>query len=63
MATWWFQDAPTLLAVLDEELVCRQAALGWSKGLGPTSEGGGSAVPLSGMFLLDHTVGLAGVLP
>ena len=59
MATRWFQDAPTLLAVLDEDLVCRQASLGWRKRLGPTVEGGGLAVPLSEMFLLDHAAGLA----
>jgi len=59
MATWWFQHAPTLLAVLDEDLVCRQASLGWRKRLGLTSEGGGLAVPLSEMFLLDHAAGLA----
>jgi PAS domain S-box-containing protein len=59
MAAWWFQDAPTLLAVLDEDLVCRQASLAWRKRLGPTSEGGGLVVPLSEMFLLDHAAGLA----
>ena len=59
MATWWFQDAPTLLAVLDEELVCRQASRGWGKRLGATRAGDELAVPLSEMFLLDHTTGLA----
>ena len=59
MATRWFQDAPALLAVLDEDLVCRQASRGWRKRLGPKGEGGGLAVPLSEMFSLDHTAGLA----
>jgi PAS domain S-box-containing protein len=59
MATWWFQNAPTLLAVLDEDLVCRQASLGWRKRLGLTSEGSELVIPLSEMFLLDHTAGLA----
>jgi PAS domain S-box-containing protein len=59
MATWWFQDAPTLLAVLDEDLVCRQASRGWRKRLGATSAGVGLVVPLSEMLLLDHTTGLA----
>jgi PAS domain S-box-containing protein len=59
MATRWFQDAPTLLAVLDEDLVCRQASLGWRKRLGPAGEGDGLAVPLSKIFLLDHAAGLA----
>jgi PAS domain S-box-containing protein len=62
MATRWFQDAPTLLAVLDEDLVCRQASLGWCQRLGLTSEGSGLAIPLSEMFLLDHAAGLAGQL-
>jgi len=59
MSTRWFQDAPTLLAVLDEELVCRQASRGWCRRLGATSAGDGLAVPLSEMFRLDHTTGLA----
>ena len=29
MAEWLFQDAPTLLAALDEDLLCRQASRGW----------------------------------
>jgi len=59
MATWWFQDAPTLLAVLDEKLVCRRASRGWRKRLGATREGDGLAIPLSEMFLLKNTTGLA----
>jgi PAS domain S-box-containing protein len=58
MAAWWFQDAPTLLAVMDEDLVCRQLSRGWRTRLGPTSAGDGLSVPLSEMFLLDHTAGL-----
>jgi hypothetical protein len=58
MATCRFPEAPALPAVLDEEPVCRQASLGWRKRLGSTSEGGRLAVPLSEMFLLDHTAGL-----
>ena len=53
MATGWFQDAPSSLAVLDEKLVCRQASLGWRKWLSPASEDGRLAVLLSEMFLLD----------
>ena len=59
MASRWFQDAPTLLAVLDEDLVCRQASLGWRKRLGPAGEVDGLAIPLSEMFLLDLAAGLA----
>jgi hypothetical protein len=59
MVTGWFQDAPSLLAVLDEELVCRQACLDWRKRLSPASEGGRLAVLLAEKFLLDHTAGLA----
>ena len=59
MVTRWFQDAPTLLAVLDEDLTCSQASRGWRKRLGATRAGDGLAVPLSEMFLLDHTAGLA----
>ncbi|MBL3529507.1 MAG: sigma 54-interacting transcriptional regulator [gamma proteobacterium endosymbiont of Lamellibrachia anaximandri] len=59
MAEWLFQDAPTLLAVLDKELLCRQISRGWRARLGLTSAGDGSTVPLSEMFLLDHTAGLA----
>jgi PAS domain S-box-containing protein len=58
MAAWWFQDAPALLVVLDEDLVCRQASRGWRKRLGAMSAGDGLAIPLSEMFLLDHTTGL-----
>ena len=53
MATGWFQDAPSLLAVLDEELACHQSSLGWRKRLSPASEGGRLAVQLTEMFLLD----------
>ncbi len=59
MAEWLFQDAPTLLAVLDEDLVCCQISRGWGARLGLTSTGDGPAVPLSEMFLLDHMAGLA----
>ncbi|MEN8131671.1 MAG: sigma 54-interacting transcriptional regulator [Pseudomonadota bacterium] len=59
MAEWLLQDAPTLLAVLDEGLVCRQISRGWRARLGLTSTGDGTAAPLSEIFLLDHMAGLA----
>jgi PAS domain S-box-containing protein len=59
MTAWWFQDAPTLLAVLDEGLVCRQASRGWRSRLGLASADDGLAVPLSEMFLLGHAERLA----
>jgi len=58
MAPWWFQDAPTLLAVLDEDLVCRQLSRGWRTRLGPTRGPEGRALPLAELVLLARTEGL-----
>ena len=58
MAAWWFQDAPALLAVLDETLVCRRASRGWRERLGLARTGEELAMPLSEMFLPDTATGL-----
>lgn len=58
MAEWLFEDAPTLLAVVDEDLLCRRASRGWRERLGLRSKGNGLAVPLSKMFLLHRAAGL-----
>ena len=58
MVEWGFQDAPTLLAVLDEALLCRRASHGWRKRLGLARSGEELAIPLSEMFLPDTVTGL-----
>jgi PAS domain S-box-containing protein len=58
MVEWGFQDAPTLLAVLDEALVCRRASHGWRERLGRARAGEELAIPLSEMFLPDTVPGL-----
>lgn len=58
MENWLFRDAPTLLAVLDEWLVCRQASRGWRVRLDLTSAGDEVAIPLAQIFQLDRTPGL-----
>ena len=50
MAEGWFQDAPTLLAVLDEALVCRRVSRGWRERLGLARTAEELAMPLSEMF-------------
>ncbi len=59
MAEWLFREAPTLLAVLDEDLVCRQLSQGWRMNLGLANTSAGLNLALSGMFLLEPTPKLA----
>jgi len=54
IATHWpFQEAPTLLAVLDEELVCRHTSRGWRERLELAATTNALALPLTGLFTLD----------
>jgi hypothetical protein len=55
----WLVDAPVLMAVVDDSLVCRWASRGWRERLGLTRTGDGFALPLSEMVRLDHTAELA----
>jgi PAS domain S-box-containing protein len=54
----WFLDAPVLLAVVDDSLVCRRASRGWRERLGLTEAGDELALPLSEMVLVDSAVRL-----
>ena len=54
----WLEDSPVLLAVLDEALVCRRASRGWRERLGMAGADGELAVPLSEIFMLDHSAEL-----
>jgi PAS domain S-box-containing protein len=58
MTEWPFADAPTLIAGLDEALICRQASRGWRERLGMAGTDGPPAVPLSGLFALDDRLAL-----
>jgi len=51
-APWPFQDAPVLLAALDEQLVCRQASRGW-RGRFDVRANDELELPLDGLFALD----------
>lgn len=62
---WLFQDAPTMLAALDAQLVCRQASRGWREHLGLTERLTGNhelELPLANLFSLDEKSGLPGQL-
>ena len=48
---WLFQDAPVLLAALDEQMVCRHASLGWRGRLGVRAKDE-LELPLYGLFAL-----------
>ena len=58
MAGWWFREAPALLAVLDEGLVCREASSGWRARLGAPGTAAELAVPLSGLFVQEGSARL-----
>ena len=62
MEDWLFRSAPTLLATLDEALVCRQASHGWRVRLGLLPAADGLALPLSEILDLEHTPGLVAQL-
>ena len=57
-----FRDAPTLLAVLDEDLVCRHLSRGWRARLGLLNTNDAQGSSISELFLLDETVSLEGKL-
>jgi len=58
MTGWMFQAAPTLLAALDEDLVCRHASRGWQERLGLAATTRQLAVPLAELVALDDQPGL-----
>ncbi len=62
MAERLFQQAPTLLAVLDEYLVCHHLSRGWRTRLGLLNSDETQGLSISGLFLLDETVSLEGKL-
>lgn len=57
ISQWQLQDAPTMLAVLDEHLICHQASLGWRKQLGLLTSLE-LQMPLSDLFRLDDDIEL-----
>jgi len=58
---WLFQNAPTMLAVLDAQLVCRHASRGWREHLGLTGNHE-LEMPLADLFSLQEKSGLPGQL-
>ncbi|MCB1791035.1 MAG: hypothetical protein KDJ24_12130, partial [Gammaproteobacteria bacterium] len=62
MEDWLFRSAPTLMATLDEALVCRQASHGWRVRLGLLPAADGLALPLSEILDVEHTPGLVAQL-
>ena len=62
MAERLFQQAPTLLAVLDEYLVCHHLSWGWRTRLGLLNSDEEQGLSISGLFPLDETVSLEGKL-
>lgn len=53
-ARWLFHHAPTLLAALDDSLVCRHVSLGWRKRL-ELADAESYRIPMSDMFLLGDS--------
>jgi len=53
MNEWLFGDAPTLIAMLDQDLICRYASRGWRTRLGMEASPGALEIPLSGLFTLE----------
>jgi len=51
---WPFQDSPTLIAALDEQLVCHHASQAWLARLELTATTNELAIPLDGLFTLDE---------
>lgn len=60
--TWPFHDAPNLLALLDDELVCHEASQGWRVHLGVASMTDEPGLSLDRLFLLDDDSDLPGQL-
>ena len=62
MAERLFQQAPMLLSVLDQSLVCHHLSRGWRTRLGLLNSDEEQGLSISGLFLLDETVSLEGKL-
>ncbi len=62
MAEWLFQQAPTLLAVPDEYLVCHHLSGGWRTRLGSLNTDEEQDFSITGLFPPDETVSLEGKL-
>ena len=62
MAERLFQQAPMLLSVLDQSLVCHHLSRGWRTRLGLLNSDEAQGLSISGLFLLDETVSLEGKL-
>ncbi len=58
MTGWMFQDAPTLVAALDEDLICRHASRGWRAHRGLAATTGELAIPLAELLAVDDHAGL-----
>ena len=62
---WLFHDAPTMLAALDGQLVCRHASRGWREHLGLIEGLAGNhelEIPLADLFSPNEKSGLPGQL-
>lgn len=58
MSEWLLRDAPTLLGVMDDDLLCRHLSRGWYTRLGLSSAAKAQGLPLRALFLLDESVSL-----
>ncbi len=58
MIDWLFRNAPTLLAVLDEDLVCRHLSRGWRARLGLLNADDEQGLSISELFLPDRLASL-----
>ena len=58
MIEWLFRDAPTLLAQLDEDLVCHHLSRGWRARLHMSNTDGKQGLSISELFLFDETLSL-----
>ena len=62
MAPWLIRDAPILLAVLDENLLCLHFSRGWRARLGLLNTEREQGLSISERFLLDEKVSLEPIL-
>ena len=62
MIEWLFRDAPTLLAVLGEDLLCHRLSRGWRARLGLLNTDDEQGLSIAELFLFDETVSLEGKL-
>ena len=58
MTEWLFRNAPMLLAVLGEDLLCRRLSRGWRARLGLLSTDDEQGLSISELFLFDEMVSL-----